>query len=214
MNKQNKKSTLVIASIIGVVLIAAAVVTTLVVVRGGQNQVAELTEEELIQPENQRQQLVPDTSKDFGACSVIDMDQVKETLGVTAAEMSGPVNLGIVNLAEGGQAQICSYPFGENSKGNNEFVVEITAFTDEAVKDLYANADDPRYVEVEGIAERAYYFHHDPIEGAYADNYNLYVFKGMNMYRFTISLPVGTAAFTPDTAREALTTIASNVTFP
>lgn len=125
--------------------------------------------------------LVPDTSKDFGACNLVDKTLIQSSFGSTADNLQGPNNMGLVYIGGSGgsgsnavsdQTQKCVYSFTtggtmDNSfNASNGFSVEVYHYGSQAdavtAKDFYGKNQTIESLNmatevVNGLGEAAFY---------------------------------------------------------
>lgn len=176
---------------------------------------------------NQSEESVLDLSKDYGACSDLDTDFIKTTLGEAAENLQDPENMGIVgNITIGedvtdakSDSQICVYAFEPGGTVENGFnshnglLVEKTKYPDQTELDLLIEQMelDPTVTEVSDIGSRAFYAFVDSPKGPDASHkFKLQVFEGNDLTSLTISQPADSATFNAETAKEALILLAKH----
>lgn len=205
----NKK--VIIISITAVVVVAGLAVAALSFFRQDTNKAAA--------PSGAAIPLTADTSKDFGACELVQKDDIAFAFGDVASSLQGPDNVGLISDNKG-QAQMCVYSFipGGNIEtsfnANNGFSVEVYEFSDQAGLDdeLDVISALPGVTAVENLGESALHRTIDG-EGQLNTKHLLYVYKGLKKYTFAVSQPADAVTITPASARSALETIARDVTF-
>jgi hypothetical protein len=162
--------------------------------------------------------LVADTSKDFNATTLLSKDAVKSALGAVAVNLEGPNNLGIVNAGEGGESQTAVYPFIsggtiDNSYNvTNAFSLEVFQHKDKASVDSLISVKQDTAVDVTGLGDSAWFIDNNTA-GTPTTSYSLIVVSGTKHYTFKISQPAEETTFTLESAKTALTTIASELTY-
>lgn len=205
----NKK--VIIISIAGVIVVAGVAVAALSFFRQNANQATA--------PANTTPPLSVDTSKDFGACDLVQKDDISFAFGDVAANLQGPDNAGLIN-ALNGETQLCVYSFVtggniENSfNASNGVSVEVLEFKDQALRDddLSVLSDVEGVIAVEGLGESAFHRTIDG-EGQTRVRHTLSVYQDLKKYTFTVSEPVDAVTITAASARSALETIARGATF-
>ena len=162
--------------------------------------------------------LTADTSKDFNATTLLSKDTVKSALGTAAANLEGPNNLGFVHAKDGGESQTAVYPFVsggtiDNSYNvTNAFSFEVYQHTDKASVDALIAVKPSTAVDITSLGDKAWFIE-NKTAGAPTTSYSLLVVSGTKHYTFRISQPANAATFTLDSAKSALTTIASSLTY-
>jgi hypothetical protein len=167
----------------------------------------------------------PDLAVDYGACSLLEKDFIKLTLGSTADNLQGPDDMGRIYLKNGDQSQPCIYSFivggtMENSfNASNGFSVEVYKFKDQASLDTRLAVKNDSEIVVTGIGESANFVNSastvaspDAEPTDYTKN-TLTVYAGLKSYTYSISEPTKSATFTTQTAQTALTTLAQRVSY-
>ncbi|MEO6110040.1 MAG: hypothetical protein ABIP50_03465 [Candidatus Saccharimonadales bacterium] len=168
---------------------------------------------------------VPDLSKDYGACRILDETSIKTALGTIATTLQAPQNMGIAQdkLAGAGvsdivsDSQVCIYAFntggtvknGYNS--DNAFIIQETAYSNESgPKSLIEQQKlDPTSVIIEQLGDVAFYNASTAAKGPGAINsFGLQVFTGKTSVEYTIHQSAETASFTSETGKAALTQLA------
>jgi hypothetical protein len=195
-----------------VILIAAAVVGALVVFKK-PNAAPDVA--------SPAPSLVADTSKDFGACTVLDKSIIKTALSTPADNLMGPDNMGRGLIGNGDESQTCVYSFtdgGTIDNGfniNHSFNIEVYVFADEAAKTAAIALIDPALPKIPDLGELAVYATYvDQSEQTDAKTqYVLSVYAGLKRYSFTINEPTLAALYSASTAQTALQSIASSVTY-
>jgi len=165
--------------------------------------------------------LVADTSKDFGACTLLTKEKLKSALGSPASKLQGPDNMGLGRVSgnassnvKGDQSQRCIYSFVSGGtidnafNADNGFAVEVYVHKDQASVTAYQAIKNPIAVEVTGIGDAAEYLSSNTADEKLIRS-TLVVFVGLRHYSFTISQPADAATFTSETAKAALETIAN-----
>lgn len=221
MNNFANLSTLkkVLISLIIIVVVAGGVVVGLELFKKPVvTQVASEEEEKEVYP------MAPDTTKDFGACKLLDKEKLKTALGTPAATLQGPDNLGLVRSSSdngtgllGDESQVCSYSFITGGKFETNFnieqgfSVEIFKYATKMSTDA-AIATHANDTSVAGLGDSAYYGSTtNEFQGI--TQYWLTVFKGQTHYSYRISEIMSDTAYTTESARQALEAIAKQVTY-
>lgn len=159
----------------------------------------------------------PDLEEDYGACDLLTVDSIKETLGAAANSLQTGFDTGRVRVDSDSQAQNCVY-------GLNE---KVTAITEEMLTDsfyttvyLYGSEEnkisgDVFYKDadaVEGIEDKAGFSVRTNDVSRYVE-YELRVNSGLRYFSFTIRLSTGSTAFNESSAKSALSELATNVDY-
>jgi hypothetical protein len=204
----------IIISILAVVVVAAAVVGGLVLLKSFKSSTDATV---AVTPPS----LVADTSKDFGACSIVDKSSIKSVLSTPAADLQGPDNVGRGLVGNGDESQTCVYAFipgGTIDNGftiNNSFNIEVYVFGSDAIKQSALQLISDDLTEVPSLGERATYAVY--IDAADVPDakiqYSLIVYSGLKRYTFTINEPRDAPLYSSETASAALKTIARSVTY-
>lgn len=175
--------------------------------------------------------LKTDTSKDFGACNLVEKSLIKSILGAPAKNLQGPDNMGLVYLSGNNQTQKCVYSFTDGGTmdnsfhASNGFSIEIYIHPNQADSDstnkLYSDA---KKEQVASLGDAAYFdvtSRTTTKDGSASDGisqkdtikntiYTLTVFSGIRHYDFTVSQPTTDESFDHDKALDALKKIAES----
>lgn len=196
----------VLFSILGIIVVAGVVVLALIFLRpaiGG-----EAVEEKM-----------PDLSKDFGACDLLGVDQIKQELGAVANDIKGPKNAGFVTIDNFNEAQTCVYPIADEGSFsnmynlNNAFSTYIYVFKDKVEKDGSLGLTDPNAFIKSKLGEKVAYESYGGEEDGHL-MYTLSVYKGMRRYAFRLSQPTKEIALTKEDGQKALTKLAGLAKYP
>jgi hypothetical protein len=162
--------------------------------------------------------LAADTSKDYGACTLLDNATILSALGVSSADLYGPNNMGRIYSHLGDESQTCVYSFvpgGTIDNGfhiENSLSVEVYVYKNQSTKDKVVI--DPNYTPavVTGVADSAT-FAGIKSDDPSASQYVLKAVSGLKTYTFTLTKPTDGNTFTDSSARTALETIAKSATY-
>lgn len=207
----NKK--IVIISLVAVIVVAGGVVGGLYLVNNAGKSAYDPTG-----PAQPGAVLTADLSKDLGATSLVSLDTIKSALGSTAANVTGPYDLGRVNGRDGGESQTAVYPFGaagtiEDGYGiANALSIELYIYKDKAAVDTILAAIPQDSTPISGIGDRAWLIE-SRADGAEYVSYTLRVVSGLKQYSYKISQPTGSATYKLASASAALNTIAKSVAY-
>jgi hypothetical protein len=177
-------------------------------------------------PEEQPPEVVLDFSKDYGACSSLDVSTVKTALGDAAVNLQPPENIGIVGNQVIGEdventssdAQICVYAFepggtlenGFNS--GNALMVQVTKYANEPDLQTIVNQieSDEFSIAVDGLGDSAFY-NAPPIPQGPDTSYilKLSVFTAKTLTEYSINQPTELATFTAESGKAALVQLAT-----
>lgn len=161
---------------------------------------------------NQTETIVPDLSKDYGACDLLTKDTIKSAIGGSADNLGDGFNSGRIYAQNGAESQYCRYPFDESNEANSNFTVEIYIFKDQADLDyiLASYKDDKTVKPVTGLGENAV-SHESDLTDLGRHQFSVVFYKGLNQYTLTITQPISSSNFTADTAIRSLTTLAGEI---
>lgn len=172
---------------------------------------------------------VADLSKDYGACTILDVSFIKSTLGEIANNLRGPNNMGVVgekSVGEGVEtivqdAQACGFPFvagGEIENGfnvPNGLTVQVTVYENsEQAGALSQQISGSGIAEgIDGLGDSAFYTYSDDERGlgAPTNTFKLQVFKANRLFVLTLRQPADVATFDSITAKEALVKLAEKI---
>lgn len=163
-----------------------------------------------------------DTSKDYGACELLTTATIKRTLGEPAAQLQDPGNLGRVYIGSqfgeqlaGDESQSCVYSFIEGGTFENGFngqhglTVEVyvhgTPESREAFVAAIATEPGVKVGTLDG--DDTFFISSEVIEPA-GTRYSFTRVADQTHYRLSIAEPVGSETFSAVSAKEALTTLA------
>lgn len=177
-----------------------------------------------------QQEFKADISKDYGACTLLEKDFIKQVLGSVADNLQGPDNYGVFTstevVADGQEltteSQSCMYGFEpggtfENGyNGTNGITITITNYASEA--DTRLATDEVRSNDLaEGVSEigpDAFYIATlAPKEiggtgiGA-TDTYEIKTFSDKSVTRYLITQPKDSKTFTTESAKAILLNLA------
>lgn len=182
-------------------------------------------------PDKTSTETVLDHSKDYGACSLLDVSTIKETLGDSASDLQEPKDMGIVsNKAIGkgvdqiaSDSQLCVYAFGQGGtlengyNSNDAFIIE---------RIVYSNSDGPKTLieqikagsvgtTVDALGDFAFYGANSTGTGPNATHsFKLEVFIDKTSVRYMIRQPADSASFTDESAKTALVKLAKSAKQP
>lgn len=163
-----------------------------------------------------------DTSKNFGACRLLDKHVIKSALGEPANNLQEPIDRGLVRIGsasgpgvKGDEAQLCTYSFESNNSAENDygignsFSVEIYVHTDQASMDAALAAPIENEVPVDGLGQRAYFVTR---AGLTSVSHRLTVFSNdLKHYTYIINQPSNGQTYDGQAAIIALDKIAESV---
>lgn len=172
-------------------------------------------------------QSILDLSKDYGACSLLDLSFVKSTLASAASDLQEPENMGIVNDKPIGDdveavvadSQICTYAFipgGTIENGfnaSNGLTIQVTKYTNESgplalIEQAEGITDN---TEIIGLGDAAFYTSNTVSqEMGSTYSFRLQVFDGDQSFEYTIRQPAETATFTTESGQAALVKLATS----
>ena len=206
----NKK--VIIFSVIGIIVIALVVVGTLFIFKKPVAKVATVTKTPTVVKTS------VDTSKDYGACTLLVKSDIRAAIGSLAANLQGPDNLGRVFIGNGDQSQICIYGFVTGGTLDNSFNI-ANGFSDEVyIHKDQASVDAAKQAKIDGIQpvvhigdSATYYTTTDTTFKK--TSYVLTVYSKLKHYTYMISVPSTDKTLTSATAEASLKTIAASVTY-
>jgi hypothetical protein len=166
---------------------------------------------------------VPDLSKDYGACSVLEQASIISVLGEPANNLQPANNIGIIEEPQAGEgaqdiaadSQTCVYAFASGGAAENgfnitnAFVVQNTTYASlEGARTVIEQVKaDPSTVEVS--AENAFYTPITAAQGPGAvHTFELQVFNGTVRTVYSIRQPAEAVTFNAESARTALLALA------
>jgi hypothetical protein len=205
----NKK--VIIFSVIGIVIIALGVVGALYLFK-------QPAKTSTVASTPTVTKTTVDTSKDYGACTLLTKSTIQSTIGAAAAHLQGPDNLGRVFVNNGDESQICIYGFVTGGTLENSFNIangfsdEIYIHKDQASVDAAKQAAISGILPVSGLGDSATYYTHTDTT-IKKITYVLMVYSKLKHYTYTISVPLADKTFTSASAEVALKTIAATVTY-
>ncbi len=164
-----------------------------------------------------------DTSKDYGACTVLDKAVIQNTLGSVAQLLQGPDNTGRVYIGsqfgeqiKGDETQSCVYSFIEGGTFENGFngqqglTVEVYVHGSQESLDAFAIANEPGVIAGSIEGKPSYFLSNDVVEPA-GTRHSLTLIDGLRHYTLSITEPRDATTFTTETAQQALQTLAQNL---
>lgn len=207
----------IIISIISIIVVAGGVVGILLFVKAQQTAAPSV---------DNATTLKADLSKDYGACTILDKNFVKSTLGEPANDLQGPDNVGRIYSPNGDESQLCVYSFiGGGTIDNafnqaNGFSTEVYVFKDEANKTAYKEVVDLTKGAVKGVGDAATFTYVTQDTAASPGSpvfkqtkATLKVYSALKIYTYTITQPTESSSFDEQSAKDALLTIAKSVTY-
>ncbi len=206
-NTMNKKRIFISTGL--VILALTATVGILIAIRPTKQQ-SSTSNQEIIK-------LSPDGTRDYSACSILNKDFIKSTLGEPAAQLQGPDLIGLSILPNNDQIQVCSYAFktggnsGNQFNSSNAFTTEVYVHKDQASKDNFILLHQADGDKVSNIGESAVFVKRTFSEGN--TNFLLVVYKNLKHFTFSINQPVGVALFDEASAKSKLIEIAKSVKY-
>ena len=206
----NKK--VIIFSVIGIIVIALVVVGGLYVFK----QLAKKAPVVATTPAIVKTTV--DTSKDYGACTLLVKSNVQSMIGSAASNLQGPDNLGRVFIGNGDESQICIYGFVTGGTLDNSFNI-ANGFSDEVyIHKDQASVDTAKQVVFEGsqpiadLGDSALYYSLTDMNLKKV-SYILTVYSKLKHYTYMISVPTPDKTFTSASAEAVLKAIAATVTY-
>jgi hypothetical protein len=165
-----------------------------------------------------------DTSKDYGACAVLEKSTIQAALGEPAASLQGPDDLGRVYIGsqfgdqiEGDESQTCVYAFIEGGTFENGFngqhgiSVEVYVHANQASLDAFAIEQEPGVVVGTQEGDKTYFISADVVEPA-GTSYSLTRISGLKHYTITLREPNDAATFTAESAKAVLESLSAQLT--
>lgn len=167
-----------------------------------------------------------DTSKDYGACTLVEQSIITEALGPLAASLQEKVNIGRIQNAARGEAgktvapdtQACVYAFVPGGtlenifNSNNGLTVSAGVFASQQDATLAATLiqEDEGMRPVEALGDAAFLSGPTPSTGNTGVT-ALTVIDGTHQYQYRISQPTESPVLTDAQVEAALITIAKSV---
>lgn len=170
----------------------------------------------------------PNLSKDYGACTLNSVEEIKTALGTAASSLEGPYNDGIVASSEIGydveglvsDSQACVYPFSSGGTFDNGFnagnglTVDVTVYSNSGGPSAFIAAIQQAIqkgapiTSIPAISDSAFYTVNTAASGPGATHsFRLQVFKGDHLTTYTLSQPAEATTFTAASAKTALVTL-------
>lgn len=170
--------------------------------------------------------LVLDHSKDYGACTLIDISTIKTNLGDAVTSLQAPVDAGITSDRYFGDSvkdvtsdtQTCVYAFAAGGStdealiGINGLTIKQTKFTNTegpnaVIKQMKQN---PTATSISELGDAAFYTEDTQAKGPNATfSFTLIVFKNKESTSYSIIQLASTSIFTPERAKTALLGLAN-----
>ncbi len=200
-----RKLFLVIISVIGAMLVAAATVFILW-----------LTQPKAVEPpKDTSSTIVPDLSKDYGACQLLTKDTIKTALGSKAADLQDGSNSGRLHYSAGVEGQYCSYDF-TNNPANGTFKAEVSVYqgSADAQAIMALLADDTTKESLSLTNGDGFYSSNvDKVsqDSPEVQHFVLTFFSQEKQYTLSINQPRETVTFDDTSAKAALVTLANSV---
>lgn len=169
--------------------------------------------------------LVLDHSKDYGACTLLDISAIKTALGEAAANLQAPVNTGITGDTYFGDdvknivsdSQTCVYAFASGGTTDktvgaaNGLSVKQTVYTNpDGPKALIEQTKQvPEAIPIASLGDAAFYIADTSAGGPDATaSFTLIVFNSSKSTSYTIIQPAKSTTFTTESAKTALLLLA------
>lgn len=200
---------IIILGIALVVVVSTATYGILLLVRPFQQPTPKISKEVT--------KLSADGSRDYGACTLLDKNIIKSTIGKVASNLQGPDTVGLALLSNGDQVQVCAYSFIEGGTTENQFNVadgfslEVFIHKDAKSQSAYSALHDTGAEIISGIGDKATYTSETFTDGHVS--YRLVVYTGLRHYAFVINQPADLKKFTKDSAKQMLVTIAKSANY-
>ena len=170
--------------------------------------------------------LVLDQSKDYGACTLIDISTIKTLLGDAVTSLQAPVDAGITSdryFGDGvkdvtSDTQTCVYAFapgGSTDKvlsGINALTIKQTKFTNKEGPNavIMQMKQNPTATSISALGDAAFYTEDTQAKGPNAtSSFTLIVFKDKESTSYSIIQLASTSIFTPERAKTALLGLAN-----
>jgi len=167
---------------------------------------------------------VPDLSKDYGACSVLEQASISSVLGEPANNLQPANNIGIIEESQAGEgaqdivadSQTCVYAFtpggvAENGFNiTNAFVVQKSTYSSlEGASTIIEQIKADPSSQPESSGNNTFYTPNTAAQGPDAIyTFELQVFNGTERTVYSIRQPAEAATFTVESARTALLALA------
>jgi hypothetical protein len=158
-----------------------------------------------------------DGSRDYGACTLLNKEFIKTTIGETASNLQGPDAIGLASLSNNDKVQVCSYSFIDGGtlenkfNSHNGFTLEVYLHNNQASKVAFKAIRDESAKSVNSIGEGASYKASHLTDGSIS--YALTVYSALRHYTYTINQPSDLKQFTDETAETKLTAIAKSIEY-
>ncbi len=163
----------------------------------------------------------PNTSQDYGACSLVSKPDIEAALEGAVDTVYGPDNLGYFErkgyTATGAisfDSQSCIYPFAPGASVDNVFqqynglIVTVNRFKSQADASLAAG-EETSDASLASLGQHAAYTASQTGDGAVS--FKLSVLDGMTQYQYEIKQPADSITLADAAAKAALITIAQSV---
>lgn len=209
---------------LGIVLVATGLmIGILLAIRQAQPQ-PEPQESSQTEPDTTK--TIADLSKDYGACTLLDVEFIKTTLGEVANNIQEAQNMGIVgenNVGPGvdnvvSDSQTCAYPFINDGNIENGFNnsnglnVQVTLYknNDDAIAISTQIRESGLAESIDDLGDSAFYTYADGEKGLSVptNTFKLQVFKDQKLISLTLRQPVETSMFDTETGRDVLVKLA------
>lgn len=204
-HRVRKRFLLIFGSIMGVILFASATILVLWLVQPKE------TDTKKDDPSI----IVPDLSRDYGACQLLNKDTIKTSLGDIASDLKDGDNSGRLFYSEGVEAQYCSYDLASTPTAGN-FKVEVSVYKNssdaEEIKTLLA--DDTEKESIALTNDTGFYWSYsDKADQSSPDVQHFVVtwFSDEKQYTLSINQPVEEATIDDTQAKEYLTALANAI---
>lgn len=159
---------------------------------------------------------LPDTSVNYGACSLVSVDSIKSSLGKTATTITEGFNTGRGYEKNGDSAQNCVYGLSKEVTSiseemfNDSFYTTVYVYGSEGSKDADIDVYTSNTV-VTGIGDKAVFINSSD-DTLKTTKYELRVASGIRYFAFTIKQATDSALL-ESSALTALKELASNVDY-
>lgn len=156
--------------------------------------------------------VVPDLSKDYGACSLLTKNEIAAEFSDAATDLQDGYNSGRLFYDSEVEAQYCSYDF-TSDPANGTFKAEVTVYKSQADSDAIEVllAEDTTKEEITFNNGSAFYSSDvDQLapNSPEIEHFVLTFFEGARQYTFSINQPADTTTFDDASAQTVLVTLA------
>jgi hypothetical protein len=161
--------------------------------------------------------LTADTSKDFGACTLVKKADISSALGSVAGNLQDGQNMGLIKVGvdSGDQAQTCVYAFAAGGTIDNAFgadnglSIEVYVHKDQASADAsVTNNEGALGMQKVGNLGDAAFYETIELTTPAVTRHILTVYEKDRHYGFTLSQPTASSSISAPEAQEALEKIA------